>query len=130
MVGEGAAAVVLKRLDDAERDGDRIYAVIRGIGSAGGAPLVSSAAGFRRALERAYSDAKVKPGTVDYLEAHGSGHPDEDLMEAAVLAAFFTSAQPDGSGAAANRCCAVSSVKGDIGHCGAASGLASFIRGC
>ena len=77
MIGEGAAAVVLKRLTDAERDGDRIYAVIRGIGSSSGN------AATRQALERAYADAGVDPATVDYLEASAGGDPGQDRLEAA-----------------------------------------------
>ena len=117
IVGEGASAVVLKRLTDAERDGDRIYAVIRGIGS-------SSNNGYTQALERAYADARITPATIDYLEASAAGNSQQDRNEASALSAFFTS---DGS---QPRSCAVSSVKGDIGHSGAASGLASFVRGC
>jgi len=117
LVGEGASAVVLKRLADARRDGDRIYAVIRGIGT-------SSDNNYSRALERAYADARLDPATIDYLEASASGNSDQDRSEAATLSAFFSS---EGSQA---RSCAVSSVKGDIGHSGAASGLASFVRGC
>ena len=122
IVGEGAAAVVLKRLDDAERDGDRIYAVIRGIGAAGGDLLLPGEAAYRRALERAYADAGVEPATIGYLEANGSGYPAEDRMEATGSGRIFRPA--------AQRHCAVASVKADIGHCGAASGLASFVRGC
>jgi acyl transferase domain-containing protein/3-hydroxymyristoyl/3-hydroxydecanoyl-(acyl carrier protein) dehydratase len=121
IIGEGATAVVLKRLADAERDGDRIYAVIRGIGAAGGEVLLPGEAPYRQALERAYADACVEPATIGYLEASGSGYQAEDRMEARALAGFF---------APTNRHCAIASVKGDIGHCGAASGLASFVRGC
>jgi len=121
IVGEGATAVVLKRLDDAKRDGDRIYAVIKGIGAAGGEMLLPGDAAYRQALQRAYDDAGVEPETVGYIEAGGSGHPADDRMEARALAGFF---------GPANRHCAVAGVKGDIGHCGAASGLASFVRGC
>jgi PfaB family protein len=116
-VGEGASAVVLKRLADAERDGDRVYAVIRGIGT-------SSNNGYTQALERAYADARIAPATIDYLEGSAAGNNQQDRNEASALTAFFTS---DGS---QPRSCAVSSVKGDIGHSGAASGLASFVRGC
>ncbi len=127
IVGEGAATVILKRLEDAERDGDRIYAVIGGVGTASGDLLLPGAAAYRHALERAYSEAGVAPDKVGYLEAHGSGHAAEDRMEAAALADFFD----DPAGAAASqRRCAVASVKADIGHAGAASGLASLVRGC
>ena len=124
LVGEGATAVVLKRLADAERDGDRIYAVIRGIGSSGGNVQPCDASAYGHALERAYADAGVSPGTVDYLEANAGGNSDEDRREAAALASFF------GGTDRKHHSCAVSSVKADIGHCGAASGLASVVRAC
>jgi len=130
VVGEGACSVVLKRLDDAERDGDRIYAVVRGIGSSGGETIIPDETAYLQALERAYSDAGVNPSTVSYLEAHGSGHPAEDRMEAAALESFFGNALTEDSAPRKERSCAVSSIIGDIGHTGAASGLASFVRGC
>jgi acyl transferase domain-containing protein/3-hydroxymyristoyl/3-hydroxydecanoyl-(acyl carrier protein) dehydratase len=128
IVGEGAAALILKRLDDAVRDGDRIYGVIKGIGSSGGG-ADGDAAPYLTALKRAYEDAGVDPRSIDYLEAHGSGHPGEDRLEASALAAFFA---PSGNTEAdvRKRSIALSSVKGDIGHCGAASGLASLVRSC
>ena len=82
--GDGAAALVLKRLDDAVRDGDRIYAVVLGIGVASG-PDPSA---YLAALRRGYAEAAVAPASVGYLEAHGSGRPDEDRREAAALAEF------------------------------------------
>ncbi len=124
IIGEGAAAVVLKRLDDAVRDGDRIYAVVRGIGSAGGDTVVPGSEAYQQALERAYADADVSPATVTCLETSASGHPAGDRQEATALTAFF--GQKDRQ----RRSCAISSVAADIGHCGAASGLASFVRGC
>ncbi len=130
IIGEGACAVVLKRMDDAERDGDRIYAVVRGIGSAGGETTIPDGAAYGQALERAYSDAGVNPATVSYLEAHGSGHPAEDRMEAAALETFFGNILSEDSVPRKVRSCAVSSMAGEIGHTGAASGLASFVRGC
>lgn len=130
VIGEGACSVVLKRLDDAERDGDRIYALIRGIGSAGGETIIPDGAAYGQALERAYSDAGVNPATITYLEAHGSGHPSEDRMEAVALETFFGNARAEDSAPRKERSCAVSSIIGDIGHTGAASGLASFVRGC
>ena len=123
IIGEGAAAVVLKRLDDAVRDGDRIYAVVRGIGAAGGEPVFPGEAAYSRALERAYRDAGVDPASVGFLEAGASGHPVEDRLEAAALTAFFSPGEED-------RHCALAGIMGEIGHCGAASGLASFVRGC
>ncbi len=129
MVGEGSAAVVLKRVEDAERDGDRIYAVIRGIGSSGGSVLLPGTDAYCMALERAYADAGVAHGTVDYLEANASGHPAEDRMEAKALSTFFGVCE-EGRAPRTPRSCAIGSIKGDIGHCGAASGLASFVRTC
>ncbi|MCM2265775.1 MAG: acyltransferase domain-containing protein, partial [Desulfuromonadales bacterium] len=124
IIGEGACAVVLKRLADAERDGDRIYAVIRGIGSASG---VSGTAGndvYRQALARAYADAKVDRSSIGFIEAAADGTPEDDRRELATLAAFFAAEK------APVRSCAVRSVKGDIGHSGAASGLASLVSAC
>ncbi|MDD2502037.1 MAG: beta-ketoacyl synthase N-terminal-like domain-containing protein, partial [Geobacter sp.] len=129
IIGEGACAVVLKRLSDARRDGNRIYAVIRGIGSSNGA--VSEAnlpdtchpdTAYHHALERAYQDAGVNPATVSLLEANADGNPQQDRIEARELSSFFVTAAPG--------TCSVGSVKEVIGHTGAASGLASFVRGC
>lgn len=77
VLGEGAGTVVLRPLADALADGDRVYAVIKGIGSANdGAspgPLVPTAEGQLRAMLRAYGDADVSPSSVGFLEAHGTG---------------------------------------------------------
>ena len=124
IIGEGAAAMVLKRLSDAERDGDRIYAVIRGVGSSSGDRQPGGVTAYGNALERAYQDAGINPATIDYLEASAAGNPEEDRREAAALATFF------GQSTMAERSCAVTSVKADIGHCGSASGLASVVRTC
>ncbi|WP_041974894.1 type I polyketide synthase, partial [Geobacter sp. OR-1] len=124
IIGEGAAAVVLKRVEDAERDGDRIYAVIRGIGSAGGTTLLPGSDAYCRAVEAASRDTGVPRLRVDHLEAAASGHPAEDRMEAKALATLFAAAPND------HRSRSIAAVKGEIGHCGAASGMASFVRGC
>ncbi len=122
--GEGAAAVVLKRLEDAVRDGDRLYAVIRGIGSSvgsghiGAPPEVET---YISALERAHEDAKFDPALVDWIEAHGSGDPGEDAVEAEALEHFFGRLETDTP-------CAMGSAKGTIGHTGAAAGLASIVK--
>ena len=116
--------MILKRLDDAERDGDRIYAVIQGLGAAGGGGVdaaVPEVQTYRTALKRASADAGVEPGTISYLETHGSGHPEEDAMEAAALVEL-TRASPEAPP------CALGSVKADIGHAGAAAGLASLVK--
>ena len=124
IIGEGAAAVVLKRLEDAQQDGDRIYAVIRGTGSAVGGQVDEFAPDQRTcslALERTFHDTGIAPSEVTYLETDGSGSPLEDGMEANALGAFF-GAEPNETP------CYIGSVKADIGHAGAASGLASLVK--
>jgi len=128
IVGEGAASVVLKRLEDALQDGDRIYAVIKGVGVAGGELVVPGSDACRAALERACLEAGVTPSTMDYIETHGSGYLPEDRMEAAALAGLFTGDEPANPLLHAERRVALGSLKGEIGHCGAASGLASLVR--
>ena len=124
IVGEGAAAVVLKRLADAERDGDRIYAVIRGIGTASGPTQQPDGTACGLALERACTEAGVPTESISYLEAHAPGDPAGDRTEVAALGSFF------GGDGRRPRSCAVSTVAGEIGHAGAAAGLASLVRGC
>ncbi|MDE2490358.1 MAG: type I polyketide synthase, partial [Elusimicrobia bacterium] len=122
--GEGAACVVLKRLDDALRDGDRVYAVLKGVGSASGGgcdEAVPTASACAEALRRAYEDARVDPSRIALLECHGSGDPREDRAEAAALVEVFGQAESDPP-------LSLSSVKTVIGHAGAASGLAGFVK--
>jgi len=87
----GAGAVVLKRVEDAREAGDRVYAVIRGTGSASDGRAVGvlapSSGGQIRALERAYADADVDPDSISFLEAHGTGTPAGDLAEIDTIAA-------------------------------------------
>lgn len=128
IIGEGAATVVLKRLEDAVQDGDRIYAVVTGVGAAGGEPVVPGSGACRAALERACHEAGVTPAGLDYIEAHGSGYLPEDRMEAAALAGLFTSDDLAHPLLHPDRRVALGTLKGEIGHCGAASGLASFVR--
>jgi len=126
VISEGVAALVLKRKADAERDGDRIYAVIRGVGASSDgrergltAPVVD---GQVRALERAYARAAVSPATVGYVEAHGTGTALGDVVEVQSLSQVFRTAgaQPRG--------CVVGSVKSLIGHTKCAAGLAGLIN--
>ncbi|MBP6743643.1 SDR family NAD(P)-dependent oxidoreductase [bacterium] len=125
-ISEGIAILVLKRLSDAERDGDRIYAVIKGIaGSSDGRDLSLTAprpAGQMLALDRAYADAGISPATVQIVEAHGTGTVAGDKAEVEALTNVFRS-----SGAAIESC-AIGSVKTNIGHSKAAAGLASIIK--
>nr|WTA00212.1 SDR family oxidoreductase [Streptomyces sp. NBC_00857] len=125
-LGEGVACVVLKRLADAERDGDRIYAVIDGVGSASdGRALGLTAprpAGQRAALTRAYRNAGISPADVGLIEAHGTGTVVGDRTELSTLTEVFTE-----SGARPGSC-AVGSVKSQIGHTKCAAGLAGLIK--
>jgi acyl transferase domain-containing protein/NAD(P)H-dependent flavin oxidoreductase YrpB (nitropropane dioxygenase family)/NADP-dependent 3-hydroxy acid dehydrogenase YdfG len=125
-LGEGVACVVLKRLADAERDGDRIYAVIKGIGSASDGRSLGLTAprpdGQRRALERAYRMAGISPADVGLIEAHGTGTVVGDRTELAVLTELFTAAgTPTGS-------CTLGSVKSQIGHTKCTAGIAGLIK--
>ncbi len=122
--GEGVGVVVLKRRADAERDGDRIYAVIQGVGLAGDGQsqgLASpSARGHARAMRRAYRRAGVDPATVMLVEGHGLGVPDADRAELRALSAVFP-ALPYGRRTLG----AVSSM---IGHAMPAAGMAGLIK--
>ncbi|HEY4434169.1 MAG TPA: beta-ketoacyl synthase N-terminal-like domain-containing protein, partial [Candidatus Cybelea sp.] len=125
-IGEGVACVILKRLADAERDGDRIYAVVRGIaGSSDGRSLGLTAPrpeGQRLALERAYERAGIAPTRVGLIEAHGTGTAVGDRTELAAISEHFTAAgTPVGN-------CAIGSVKSQIGHTKCAAGVAGVIK--
>jgi acyl transferase domain-containing protein/phosphopantetheinyl transferase len=122
LIGEGAGVVVLKRLADAERDGDRIYAVIRGAGvSSDGresSPMRPRLDGQLAALDRAWKAAGCDPATVGLVEAHGTGTPTGDEVELRALGEFF------GTGARAH----LGSVKSMIGHAMPAAGAAGLIK--
>jgi len=126
ILGEGVGIVVLKRLIDAERDGDRIYAVIRGLGSSsdgkGHAIYAPSAAGQAKALRTAYRLAGVTPADIDLVEAHGTGTRAGDATEITALSEVYGSVERSGPG------CAVGSVKSQIGHTKAAAGVAGLIK--
>ncbi|MDT8443758.1 MAG: beta-ketoacyl synthase N-terminal-like domain-containing protein, partial [Desulfuromonadales bacterium] len=124
VVGEGAAAVILKRLDDAKQDGDHIYAIIKGVGTATGGPVESAIpdrSAYTLSIERAIQEAGSTPESVSYLETNGSALAIEDELEANALGAFFGSRQTQ-------KPCYFGSAKADIGHAGAAAGLASLIK--
>lgn len=125
-LGEGVACVVLKRLADAERDGDRVYAVVKGVGSASDGRSLGLTAprpeGQRAALERAYAQAGISPADVGLVEAHGTGTVVGDRTELATLSAVFEAAGAPVGG------CVVGSVKSQIGHTKCAAGLAGLIK--
>lgn len=129
ILGEGLGVVVLKRLADAERDGDHIYAVIKGIGSSsdgkGNAIYAPNPAGQAKALRQAYRLSGVTPDTVELVEAHGTGTRAGDAAELTALTEVFQESQPEASG---KPWCAVGSVKSQIGHTKAAAGAAGLIK--
>lgn len=125
-LGEGVACVVLKRLADAERDGDRIYAVVKGVGSSSDGRALGLTApradGQRRALTRAYRNAGIPPAEIGLVEAHGTGTVVGDRTELGALTQVFTEAGADPGG------CVLGSVKSQIGHAKCAAGLAGLIK--
>ncbi|MEV0259897.1 SDR family NAD(P)-dependent oxidoreductase [Streptomyces sp. NPDC050617] len=125
-LGEGVGCVVLKRLADAERDGDRVYAVIDGVGSASDGRALGLTAprpeGQRAALTRAYRNAGISPAQVGLIEAHGTGTVVGDRTELATLTEVFTEAGAAPGG------CVIGSVKSQIGHTKCAAGLAGLIK--
>jgi acyl transferase domain-containing protein/acyl carrier protein/NAD(P)-dependent dehydrogenase (short-subunit alcohol dehydrogenase family) len=124
ILGEGLGIMVIKRLADAERDGDRIYAVIRGIGSSsdgkGEAIYTPSASGQRKAIKDAYQRAGVSPDSIGLVEAHGTGTKVGDAVEVSALREIY--------GDADKPWCALGSVKSQIGHTKAAAGAAGMIK--
>jgi acyl transferase domain-containing protein/NAD(P)H-dependent flavin oxidoreductase YrpB (nitropropane dioxygenase family)/NAD(P)-dependent dehydrogenase (short-subunit alcohol dehydrogenase family) len=125
-ISEGVAVLVLKRLEDAERDGDRIYAVIKSVsGSSDGRAKGLTAPrpeGQALALNRAYEKASFSPATIGLVEAHGTGTAAGDRAEVETLRSVFQSA-----GAASKRC-AIGSVKSMIGHTKCTAGIAGMVK--
>ncbi|MBT3288509.1 MAG: acyltransferase domain-containing protein [Victivallales bacterium] len=124
--GEGAGMVVLKPLAAARRDGDRVYAVIRGSavnqnGASNGLTAPSGKA-QERMLRDAYAQAKVTPGKIGYVETQGTGTALGDTIEALALGNVLR------EGRAVDQPCAIGSVKTSIGHLEAASGIASLMK--
>ncbi|MFQ5411359.1 MAG: beta-ketoacyl synthase N-terminal-like domain-containing protein, partial [Phycisphaerae bacterium] len=126
VLGEGVGLLVLKRLADAERDGDRIYAVLRGIGTSSDGRSQSiyapHAAGQARALREAYRLSGVDPATIGLVEAHGTGTTVGDATEFEALERVYREARGEG------KWCALGSIKSQIGHTKAAAGVAGVIK--
>jgi acyl transferase domain-containing protein/acyl carrier protein/NAD(P)-dependent dehydrogenase (short-subunit alcohol dehydrogenase family) len=126
ILGEGLGAVILKRLEDAERDGDRIYAVLRSVGSSsdgkGQAIYAPSAKGQTKALSRAYEQAGVSARSIELVEGHGTGTKVGDGVELEALARVYREADADAVW------CQLGSVKSQIGHTKAAAGAAGLIK--
>ena len=125
-ISEGISMMVLKRLEDAERDGDRIYAVIKGVaGSSDGKGRSMTAPrleGQILALQRAYARAGIRPSTVGLIEAHGTGTALGDASELSAVADVFLA---DG---ATPQSCAIGSVKSMVGHTKSAAGVTGLMK--
>ncbi len=123
----GLGIVVLKRYHDAVNDGDNIYSIIRGSalsndGSARAGYMAPGVKGQLEVVSRAYAAADVDPATISYIETHGTGTPLGDRIELEALSQFFS------SHTSKKGFCAIGSVKSNIGHMGAASGVAGLIK--
>lgn len=130
LLGEGLGMVVLKRLDEAVAAGDRIYAVLRGIGTSsdgrGTAMLAPSSEGEALAMARAYEDCGIAPQSVALLEAHGTGTPAGDVAELNAVKKIFS--HRPASGEQSCSWLSIGSIKSAIGHTQAASGMAGLIK--
>ncbi|MRH88307.1 acyltransferase domain-containing protein [Nocardia sp. SYP-A9097] len=126
MLGEGITMLALRRLEDARRDGNRIYAVIRGLGSSSDGRSKSiyapRAEGQRIALNRAYADAECSPADIELIEAHATGTAVGDKTELTALKGILAEATPETGFAA------LGSVKSQIGHTKGAAGTASVMK--
>ncbi len=129
--GNGVAAVVLKRLDDAIKDGNPIHGVILGSGySNDGNPeekqsfSAPTTAGQKRAISHAVEEAGLDPRSIGYVECHGTGTRIGDPIEVNSLTEVFQEYSAD------TGYCALGSVKGHVGHLGSAAGVVSLIKAC
>ena len=125
--GSGAGVVLLKRLEDAIRDGDSVYAVIRGSGvNNDGASKVGftapSVSGQAAVIEMALGAAGVDARSISYVECHGTATPMGDPIEVAGLTQAFSTSTAD------RQFCAIGSVKGNVGHLDAAAGVTGLIK--
>ncbi|MGQ0535253.1 MAG: type I polyketide synthase, partial [Methanobacteriota archaeon] len=122
--GEGAGIVVLKRLADAVRDGDRVWAVVRGVGSAsdgrGKGITAPNPDGQLLAIERAMARAEIPPASVQVIECHGTGTPVGDVVELETLARVYRGLPPASI--------PIGSVKSQIGHLKSAAGAAALVK--
>ncbi len=126
LIGEGIGMVVLKRLADAQRDGDRIYATINGIGTSSDGKFKSiyapRSSGQVLAMKRAYEDAGYEAHTIGLIEAHGTGTKVGDATELTSMLNLFDDKK------ITTQNVALGSVKSQIGHTKAAAGAAGFIK--
>ncbi|MET9702721.1 SDR family NAD(P)-dependent oxidoreductase [Streptomyces griseus] len=126
ILGEGVGALVLKPLVEAERDGDHVYAVIKGTALANAGVrngfTVPSPRMQARAIEKAIDDAGVDPRTISYVEAHGSGTSLGDPIEVKALTTAYRKHTPD------TGFCAIGSVKSNMGHLLHAAGMIGIAK--
>ena len=125
--GDGVGIVVLKRLAEAIADGDYIHGVIKGsaINNDGARKVgftAPSVEGQARVITEAIAVSETQPETITYVEAHGTGTPLGDPIEVTALTQAF------GKGADLRHCCAMGSVKTNIGHTDAAAGVSGLIK--
>ncbi|MEU9703552.1 SDR family NAD(P)-dependent oxidoreductase [Streptomyces sp. NPDC047981] len=127
VLGEGVGAVLLKRLDRARADGDRIHGVIRGSGINGDGRTngitAPSAAGQAALIERVRTRAGIRPEDITYVEAHGTGTPLGDPIEVKALEQALGN-----GGSPGDHPCGLGSVKGNIGHTTTAAGVAGLLK--
>ena len=126
LIGEGLGMLVLKRLEDAERDGDNIYSVIKGIGTSSDGRFKSVYAprpsGQAMAMQRTYEDAGYGADTVGLIEAHGTGTGAGDAAELTSMNMVFGKDNPK------KQHIALGSVKSQVGHTKAAAGAAGMVK--
>lgn len=124
--GEGAGVLALKRLEDAERDGDKIYAVVSGIGLSndgkGQFVLSPNSKGQVKAFERAYRDSDIEPKNIEVIECHATGTPLGDKVELASMEQFFA---PRLNGSVAP---IIGSAKSNLGHLLTAAGMPGIMK--
>lgn len=123
---DGAGVVLLKRLEDAEKDGDTIYGVLKGVGVNNdggdkGSFMAPSAKGQAGAIISAFNDAQISPSTISYTEAHGTATPIGDPIEIEGLKIAYGKQEKNGY-------CALGSIKSNMGHTTAAAGVAGLIK--
>ncbi|MGM0600569.1 MAG: beta-ketoacyl synthase N-terminal-like domain-containing protein [Candidatus Rifleibacteriota bacterium] len=133
VAGEGAVAFILKRKKDAIKDGDKIHAIIKGLGKASSTNFNNQQASIDanlRAIKQAWQESGLSPANLGILEANGSGDRNEDRIEAESFNRFFPkkSDTPETDIQKNDQLCALTSSKTVVGHTGAAAGLFSLFR--
>lgn len=130
--GEGSGAVMLKQLSKAEKDGDQIYAVIKGSAVNHGGRATSLTAPNTKAqaelIEKAWKQSKLDPSTVTYIECHGTGTSLGDPVEINGLKKAFSKLYQDAGREMVLHRCGIGSVKSNIGHLETAAGVASVMK--